>query len=289
MAPHQIPGLLRSRRRATALVLCAAVAAAVLVGNRVSLAPLGLESRATTTGTATAQVLVDASASTLANLRQDTLPLTTRAGVFAQYMASAAIRDTVARAVGLPPAAVTTEGPFSGPGQQYNVVAPATARNAQLADEGSRYRLQFVAQPDLPLVTIYAQGPDAARAAALADAVIGAVRADLTRLRGTAPPDLRPQRRVVVRSLGPAQSGTVTAGGGAPMTALAFVLTLAAGLWIVAALEAARRHREDPAALDGELFGDVDDRGDGIAPASWRTLETQDDPEPRRGRVRLGR
>ncbi|MCW3015525.1 MAG: hypothetical protein JWO02_2617 [Solirubrobacterales bacterium] len=253
MDASQILHSLRRRWPLTGAVVVLAALAGLLAGYHVSVTPLKLTTRTVSSGEATAQILVDAPISTLANLKQDTLPLTTRAGVFAQFMASSTVLDGIARSLSLPPAAVTTEGPFSGPGQAYNTVTPAAARELQLLDERKRYRLQFIAQPDLPLVTVYAHGPDAAAAARLADAVFGAAKQALLTYADLSN-DPQARRRVIVRSLGAAQTTTVTSGGGKTVMALAFGAVLLLGWGLIAVMGGPRGRDERPQTASSHVW-----------------------------------
>jgi hypothetical protein len=269
MEPAQIIRVLRGRRLALAVVLLAAAAVAILAGYRVTLSPPGLHAKTVASGAATAQILVDSPQSTLANLKQATLPLTTRAGVFAQYMASSETRDGIARETGIPASQITTEGPFSGAGAAQNAVTPAPARGAQILDETKPYRLQFLTQEALPLVTVYAQGPTPADAARLADGVLPAVQQQLAKLAVDA--NLLPADRVIVRSLGPADSGTVGGSAGKAIMVLAFLVVAVLGILVILAIDAARRRRTDEqrtqvASLNGHARVTEEELADALAP-----------------------
>jgi len=148
--------ILRARWWATLAIVVLAIGAAVAVREGVSSTP---------TGAATVQILVDSPDSALANLSQETVPLTTRASVFAQVMTSAAVLEDIAASAGVPVSQMTAQGPYSGPGQALNVVTPSEARSNQLLTQTVKYRLTFVAQTNEPVVTASVQGPNAAAAA----------------------------------------------------------------------------------------------------------------------------
>ena len=147
MEVRQIVKRLLERKIALALVLIAATGLAYMMGSR---------SETTTTGAATTQILIDAPQSALANLKQNTLPLTTRAGMFAQFMASTAVRESIGRAAGVPASQIVAKGPFDDPDAAPTGVTAATDAGAAPA-----YVLTFVAQEELPIVTVYAAAPDA--------------------------------------------------------------------------------------------------------------------------------
>jgi capsular polysaccharide biosynthesis protein len=229
-------------------VVLVALAAAVKMAGR----------SAPATGAATAQILVDSPQSALANLKQNTLPLTTRAGVFAQFMASSAVRDAIAHSTNIPADEILAQGPFDDPAAApTGADAPKPPDTASLS-RGKRYRLLFVSQQDLPLVTVYAQAPTAREAAALADGVGKGVQEYVDRLQTQG--ELEASRRVVIRALGPAEAGTVQPGSSLPMAIAAFLGVLVFGcvaLLVVYRLAAARRERDTEGwddAASVELF-----------------------------------
>ena len=154
--------ILWSRKLITGAVLAVAILAALAVHASVSSVP---------TGAATVQLLVDSPDSALANLSQETQPLTERATVLAQVMTSADVLKEVATAAGVPVSQITAQGPYSGPGQVLDVITPAEARSNQLLAEHAKYRLTFIAQTDEPVVTASVQGPTAISAARVAAAI----------------------------------------------------------------------------------------------------------------------
>jgi hypothetical protein len=187
-----------------AATVAAALALSITAGYHVSGFPPKLKSRTVPSGAATAQILVDSPSSALANLKQNPLPLSTRAGVFAQFMASTAIRDAVAKRAGLPASSILAQGPFDDPATAPEGPKPPDPGSVA---RGKKFRLTFVAQEQLPVVTVYAQAPTVALAQRLADAVAPAVQGYVDQLQVDA--DLRPEYRTQIRGLGPAQAGTV--------------------------------------------------------------------------------
>jgi hypothetical protein len=222
-------------------------------------------------GTATAQLMVDSPQSVIADLKQDTIPLTTRASVFAQFMASSLIEQRIAAVMGLPADAITAEGPFSGPGQALNGVTPSEARGPQVAAQAKLYRLLFVAQDQLPIITVSAQGPTPTSAARLADAVYPALNGYLQQLQGqTSNAEngaIPATQRVTLRQLGPAQAGSENTSGVMVLAAAAAFAVLLIGVLGILLLDRARpkqsrpmnrqaeapaHDREDDEALGGE-------------------------------------
>jgi capsular polysaccharide biosynthesis protein len=239
----QILRTLGRRKLALTVIVMLAIAAALAVGYKVSLNPPKLESRAVPSGQATTQILVDSPQSAIADLKQDTAPLVTRATVFAQFMTSSTIRERISRATGIPEDQITAEGPFSGPGEEQNAVTPSEARGSQVRAQTHPYRLTFVAQEQLPLVSVYASAPTADLAAKLADGVYTAVHGYVDEIASA--DETNPEHRVTVRQLGTAGSATVYKGGSKALMVLAFLAIVILGCLLIIIIAALRR-REDP-------------------------------------------
>lgn len=196
--------------------LVVAAAAAVLATHRVTLSPLAVEGRAYQYGVASTQVLVESNAVPVVDVTSIEQPLANQATVFAQIMSSAPVLDRVAGALELPPGTIAAEQPLLPQGERETSVQ----RAADVASESRAFRLRFATSKDLPIITVFAQGPTAAAAAQLADRSVRAFRdyMSTTQVARRVPPE----RQFAVRQLGPAGSGTVNAGTGASMAVLAF-------------------------------------------------------------------
>jgi hypothetical protein len=223
----QILKTLKERKLAVVAIIIVATLPAIAVGYRISGFPPKLSSRSVASGTATTQILIDSPQSAIADLKQDTAPLVTRATVFAQFMTSTTIRQRIADATGIPMSQITAEGPFSGPSAGENVVTPSEARGGQVRAETQLYRLSFVAQDQLPLITVYATAPTAGGAAKLANGVYAGVRNYIDGLESEYSTD--PKHRVTVRQLGLADAGTVHSGASKVLMILAFLAFLTVG------------------------------------------------------------
>jgi capsular polysaccharide biosynthesis protein len=238
----QILRTLGRRKFALTVIVLLATAAALATGYKVGFSPPKLESRAVPSGQATTQILVDSPQSAIADLKQDTAPLVTRATVFAQFMTSSTIRERISKATGIPAGLITAEGPFSGPGEAQNTVTPSEARGSQVRAQTHPYRLTFVAQEQIPLVSVYASAPTAALAAKLANGVYTAVRGYVDEI--AAADATNPQHRVTVRQLGSAGASTVHTGGSKAIMVLAFLAILIFGCLLIIAIAALRRGGE---------------------------------------------
>lgn len=254
----QILRTLKERKLAVVAIVVLATLAALAMGYRMSVLPPKLESRSVSSGSATTQILIDSPQSAIADLKQDTAPLVTRATVFAQFMTSSTIRERIANATGIPASQITAEGPFSGAASSENVVTPSEARGGQVRAETQQYRLSFVAQDQLPLVTVYATAPTAEAAAKLANGVYAGVRDYIDGLESQY--ETNPKHRVTVRQLGLADAGTVHSGANKVLMVLAFLALLTIGCLALIGLAGLRQRKvaldSAMAARDnGETFG----------------------------------
>lgn len=207
----------------------------------------GQLARSTSKGSASVQLLVDSPQSALADLLQSTAPLTTRAALLAQVMASEAVLEDIAAAAGVPVSELTAQGPYSGSGEALDVITPSEARGAQLLGERSSYRLIFVAASEEPVVSASVQGPTALAAGHLAEAVLPGVQryvGSLQRQGAT-----KPAQRVTIRQLGPAQAATVNSSSRKALMAIGALGVLTFGLLLLIAVESLRRR---PAVREGE-------------------------------------
>jgi uncharacterized protein involved in exopolysaccharide biosynthesis len=206
----------------------------------------GRLAKSTPTGAATVQILIDSPQSALADLLQNTAPLTTRAALLAQVMASEAVLEDVAYTARVPVAALTAQGPYSGSGEPLDVITPSEARASQLLGERARYRLTFVAQPDEPIVTASVQGPNPATAGHVAEAVLPGVQRFVATLQKQGA--TRAAQRVTIRQLGPAQVGTVNSNSRKALMAMAGLGVLMLGLLLLLSVETLRRRPEEEEA-----------------------------------------
>lgn len=224
---------------------------AVVVLAASAAAGVKLTSHNVPTGAATVQILVDSPDSQLANLVQDPTPLTSRAEVFAQVMASQVIVQNIASAAGVPAAQITAAGPYSGSGQVLDVVTPAAARSNQLLAEKTAYRLTFLAQQNTPVVTASVQGPNAVAAARVANAIYPGVETYVSAMQQQS---LTPvSQRVTIRQLGPAQAGTVNGGSRLTLMVAAAVAVLILGTLLILGIVGIRRRDRELAGIERDL------------------------------------
>jgi hypothetical protein len=215
---------LRRRKRLLAIgVLLAAIAATLSVAT-VSFYPPGLTSRTNVFSAASTQMVVDTPGSAFADLAEEVEPLNTRAMVFSRFLASPIAIHLIAREAGLPANAIEGQGPYEQNLPLFEQEPTAEKRSTQIIGEGAVYRLRFENNPNLPIITVYADAPTTEDAVKLADAVPAALSAYITRIQeGQHTPAAR---RVEIRKLGDATGSTVNAGANVQIAALVFFVVL---------------------------------------------------------------
>ncbi len=245
---------LKRRWYATALIVIVALVAAVGLDQAMAAAP---------TGTATAQILVDSPVSSLVNLQANDTGLEARAAVLAQAMTSNAVLAYIARAAGVPVSEVTGQGPFTGSGEVLDVPTPSEARGQQLVSVKAKYRLAFVAQTNIPIITVSVIGPNATAAGKMANAVEPGTLAWLASLATLQ--QVGSTKQVHLRQLGDAQAGTVNSSSAKIIAGVGFIGILILGALAIALTDKDRRRRgrEESGWPEDELFPEA---------ASARTL-----------------
>ena len=200
-----------ARKRWVALALVIALAVGIATAYRVSLSPPALQSKSFDVASATTQVLLDSPQGSLVGIDQDITRLAVRASIFATFMRSGSLTTKIAERAGIPPQMLTSDGPYTGPGDPNQGEPNAEKRAEQLVSEGMLYRLRFDSgrsEKPLPLLTIFAQAPTVEEAERLADA--GA--AELKHYVDTQAEanDVPVEGRLVVQQIQRADGGIVT-------------------------------------------------------------------------------
>jgi capsular polysaccharide biosynthesis protein len=233
----QIIKILWDRKGLLLLIAVLAVGAGFWTMFKVS--PSGVAKRSYTYGSAQTQILIDSPRSSLLDLNQETGPLATRAAVYAAFMRSNAITDSIAKQMGVQPGQVIAQGPFTTAGGTQNIPRPAEARANEVRGEQDTYRLVFDAQQDLPIVTIYAQAPSGDLAVKLADSTVAAVRdyVGSQENQGNVPA----AAKTAIRELGPATGGSVQAGEKPLLALMAMIAVFILGCTAVVAITGLRR------------------------------------------------
>ena len=212
------------RRRLVAVGVVIALIAATLSAFTVSFFPFKLTPRTNTFATASTQILVDTPNSAFANLAEEVEPLNTRAAVFSRFLASPLAIGLIAREAKLPADAIEGQGPYEQNLPLFEQEPTAEKRSSEIIGEQAVYRLRFENNPELPIVTVFAQAPTADEAHRLADAAPEALEAYIDQIQKEQKTPAK--RRVEVRQLGDATGGVVNGGANAQIAALVFFVVL---------------------------------------------------------------
>jgi capsular polysaccharide biosynthesis protein len=203
--------------------LLAAIAATLSVST-VSLFPPSLTSRTNAFATGSTQMLVDTPSSAFANLAEEVEPLNTRASVFSRFLTSPIAIGMIARQAQLPADAIEGQGPYEQNVPLFEQEPTAEKRSSQIVGERALYRLRFENNPNLPIITVYAQAPTTDGATRLANAVPAAMSAYIRRIQNAQHTPAK--RRVEIRQLGSATGGVVNAGANVQIALLVFFVVL---------------------------------------------------------------
>jgi hypothetical protein len=212
------------RRLLVALGCVIAAAVAIISVYQVGLFPPSLTTRTNEFGTASTQMMVDTPSSSFANLAEEVTPLNYRAGVYARFLASPAAVDLIAREAGLPADAIEAQGPYEQGQPLFAIEPTADKRSTQIIGERALYRLRFENNPNMPLISVYAQAPTGGEATQLADAVPAALQSYITSIQNSQ--NTPAKRRVTIRKLGDATGGTVNGGVNVQIAVLVFYVVL---------------------------------------------------------------
>ena len=202
----------------------AAVVALWSVAN-ISLMPLRLTPRALEMATASTHVVVDTPRSSVLDLRQNTYSfqaLTQRAVLIGNVIANGAVREDIARLANVPVDALQVAPPLT-PQQPTPVAGSANNSVGAILKSTNQYRLSIQANPTVPMLDIYSQAPTASSAAALANAVVPALRDYLTSL--AAAQQTPPGDQIRLLQLGQARGNVINQGIYWQVAVLAFALT----------------------------------------------------------------
>lgn len=212
------------RRGLVALGALVALVAALLSVYQVGLFPPSLHSRTNVFATASTEILVDTPDSAFADLENELEPLDTRASVFARFLASPAALALIAREAKLPVSAIEAQGPYDTNLPPFQQEPTAEKRSTQIIGEGALYRMRFENNPNLPIISVFAQAPSQTDAITLAAAAPAALRDYIDRIQ--VEQETPPDRQVEIRRLGRATGGIVNAGANLQIATLVFIAVL---------------------------------------------------------------
>jgi hypothetical protein len=209
-------------------VVALALTAAIWSVYSISLFPPGVKSRNLEMGTASARILVDTPKSTAVDAKAAPTALaalTSRASLLGSIVASAPVREFIARRAGISPQQIRATGPVTPdvpralpePGQE-----PGTADILKSTDE---YRMDVQVQPTAPIIDIYVQAPSGKAASQLAGAAVAGLRDYLSTV--AAEQQIGPSDQVKLLQLGGSPGSVINNGVNVELALLTFLFVLA--------------------------------------------------------------
>jgi hypothetical protein len=223
---------------ALAASVALAVIAAVWSVYRISLSPPHLSQRSLEMASAVSHVIVDTPNSIIVDLRANTYAiesLTSRAVVLGNVIASTPIEAAIAQRAHVPVGLLRIQAPLTTQEASLQVTPQNTRHISDILKSNDQYRIQIVADPTVPMLDIYAQTPNAASAAALANAAVYELKSYVA---GLAQSDATPEAdQIRLRPLGTAKGTVINPGIQYQVAVLAFVLTFAAAAMMIAFLD----------------------------------------------------
>jgi hypothetical protein len=219
-----------------ALGIPVALIAAVVSVSNVSLLPPKIGGGTLEYYSARTQILVDSDSSSIGDLNRDLTPMVTRANVYSRFLTTPAALNVIGENAGIPADEIYAEGPYQLGQPRFIQEPTAERRGSQLIGRQARYRLRFDSDPELPIVTVYAEAPSADQATALANGAATGLSDYVTRLQDQQ--GIAQSSRVAIRRLGSTAGAPVTPGASTKVALFVFFVVLA--LWCVGVLVALR-------------------------------------------------
>jgi hypothetical protein len=152
---------------------------ALSVTYKVTLFPPAIAPRDLEMGTASTRVLVDTTKSLVLDIRYGTGDfdsLTARGALLGNLMASAPVREYIARRAHVPAGAIRATTPLTPDFPRPLASEGEQKGQKDLFRSTDQYRLNIQANPTVPIVDVYAQAPDAKSAEELANGAVDGLR-----------------------------------------------------------------------------------------------------------------
>lgn len=217
------------QKRWLAVGLVVSLVCALVSVYQVTLLPPKVVERSLQYSSASTQAFVDAPDSVAADIASQPAPGISRAVIFANLMASPGALRLVGRDSGIPSDQIWAAGPVD-PTQQRVVVEPTVAkRSVQVVGEQQPYRIEFLADPNLPVISVYTQAPTTPQAIALANGSIRALDQFVHQLQLRQ--HIPAAASVTIRTIGQASGGLANGGITKKLAGFVFVVTFVA--WCV--------------------------------------------------------
>ena len=193
--------------------LLVALLVSLSVSYKMSLLPPKLSSRSLEMGTASTRVVVDTSKSIVLDIRYgsgDFTALTDRAVLLGNVMASAPVREYIARRAGIPADEIRASTPLTPDFPRPRAAEGEQKRTSDLLRPTDEYRLNIQSDPTVPILDVYAQAPTAKAAAELANGAVDGLRDYLDDVGGEQ--GVRAAEQARLTQLGRARGAVINSG-----------------------------------------------------------------------------
>jgi hypothetical protein len=210
--------------------------------DHVGLFPPKITSRQLEIAAASTRVLIDSPRSEIIDLRTDTYAftsLTTRAALLGNVMASAPVREYIARRAKIDPQRIQAVAPITA-NVPRNLIEPGSEkRSSDILRSTDQYRLDIQANPTVPILNVSAQAPNKDAAERLANGAVDGLRDYLAALAVRQGTD--PKKQVRLEQLGRARGGVINKGIGLQIALLSFTFVFTLSCCAVLFLARVRR------------------------------------------------
>jgi len=238
-----------------------AVVIALTSINKVSLFPPGIKGRQLEIAAASTRVLIDTPRSGIIDLRTDTYTftsLTTRADLLGNVMASAPVREYIARRAGVDPRRIEAVSPVTANVPRVLTEPGSEKRSSDILRSTDQYRLDIQANPTVPILDISSQAPTKEAAERLANSAVDGLRDYLSVL--SARQGIKRNQQVRLEQLGRARGGVINHGVRVQMALLSFLVVFAISCCAVLFLSRVRRGWLAASHSEGDEPAERDDR-----------------------------
>jgi hypothetical protein len=251
------------RRLLVLLAFLFSAAVAVLIVYHVSPSSPYLEERNQVEAEGSIQVLVDSANSPIANARFELGGLTARAGVFARLMSGGNVIRQVSKETGIPVKEIDVAGPMPLPGEAPGISEGPARENP--------YKIEVTQQTELPILNVQTRAPTLQEARALAAATPRAMSDQIEAIQDAQ--ETPEGKRVVLRRIGPAQTGVVDNSAGKKIAVGAFFFLMAVFITLIVGIPrfaAAWRATDLDAPAGGAAVAVADPEPEPVEPAKRR-------------------
>jgi hypothetical protein len=217
-----------ARRRAVAISLLLALIGVGFVKYQPSLSPPGLHQRSLVVGTATAELMVVQP--NLATGSEDSyITQVDHSVLTGDVMITPPVIGYAARKLGIRPSAIQASAPSTANVPRVVVDPGSGAAAYSLVGSTDAYKLQVQADPNVPILYVYGQGPSAAAAEQLVSGAIAGLTAYVKRML---PGEDQTVVATGIQQLGPIRSEIANSGASKEILLLVFFGVFGITMWL---------------------------------------------------------